>query len=303
MIRTIKYSLEEGEEGFVLSFTLPSSGVPPKDQYILTFDTPVSLPADPPTQVIFEPSNGSYVIFGRQNLNPKVFIKIKSLHRAETKTLIRLTIKDVLNTTLYRDYTMIVCVPQTITELSATLLPYINSSNIGPKGGSIVRLTSNNNNNNNISGNTSQLDVGMIVRGPGIPTDDVYYITTIINSIDVELNQLIAIPNNVSITDTFQFIRQTGCVDPKTLLKRSVISSYTVLDQSNNWTYIANNKLIARFVPFNIDQNYDTVILLPIKNPSLLLASNKSMPIPDVTIVKLGGRLMRDSICAAEAIL
>lgn len=300
MIRTITYSLEEGEKGFVLPFTLPSGGIAPKDQYVLTFDAPVSLPTDPPTTVSFEPSNGSYVIFGRQNLAPKTFVKIKSLHRAETKTLIRLTIKDVLNTILYRDYTMIICVPQSVTELSATLLPNTSTNNLGPKGGSIVRL--NTITNGNLSGNTAQLDIGMIVKGPGIPTNDIYYITTIINATDVELNKSITIPTNISSTGTFEFIRQTGCVDPNTLLKRSVISTYTVLDQSNNWTYIANNKLITRFVPFDIDQKSDIVILLPIKNSSLLLASDDPMPIPDVSIIKLGGRVMRDSICASQAI-
>jgi len=269
MIRTITYSLEEGEKGFILPFTLPSGGISPKDQYILTFDAPVSLPTNPAATVSFEPSNGSYVIFGRQNLAPKTFVRIKSLHRAETKTLIRLTIKDVLNTILYRDYAMIICVPQSITELSATLLPSNNSSNIGPKAGSIVRL--NNITNGSISGNTGTLDLGMTVRGPGIPTNEIYYIVTIINATDVELNKAIPVPtNNISTTGTFQFIRQTGCVDPSTLLKRSVISTYTVLDQSNNWTYITNNKLITKFVPFDIDQNSDTIILLPIKNSSLL---------------------------------
>jgi hypothetical protein len=301
MIKTITYSLEEGEKGFILPFTLPSgNSIASKDQYILTFDAPVSLPTDPPATVSFEPSNGSYVVFGRQNLAPKAFVKIRSLHRAETKTLIRLTIKDVLNTILYRDYIMIVCVPQSITELSATLLPNNSPNSIGPKGGSIVRL--NTVTNGNLSGNTSQLDVGMTVKGPGIPTNDNYYIVTIVNATDVELNKAIIISTNISSTGTFQFIRQTGCVDPNTLLKRSVISSYLVLDQSNNWTYIANNKLITRFVPFDIDQNSDTVILLPIKNSSLLLSYNDPIPVPDVSIIKLGGRVMRDSVCASQAI-
>lgn len=294
MIRTLTYSLEQGEAGFVLSFSVPPSAVKPKDQYIISLDVPVTLPENPPTTVLFEPSNGSYVVFGNRNLSPKVFVKIKSLHRAETKTLIRLTIKDVLNTILYRDYVMVMCIPETVVELNATLLPSNTNLNIGPNGGSIVRLSPAQN------VNTSQLDVGMVVRGPGIPnTGSVYYIISIISATDIELDRLV--PSATGSSGKFQFIRQTGCVDPNTLVKRSIISPYTVLDLSNNWTYTANSKLIVRFVPFDIGQNVDTVILLPIKNPSLLSSSADPSPIPDISLIKIGGRVINNSVCASEA--
>ena len=100
----------------------------------------------------------------------------------------------------------------------------------------------------------------------------------------------------------FEFIRQTGCVDPQTLLKRSVISTYTVLDITNNWTYIANNKLIVKFVPFDKNENLDTILLLPIKNPSLLLSSSDPSPIPDTSLVRIAGRVIGNSICVSAVI-
>lgn len=291
MIPTVNYSLEEVENGVMLSFNVPVSGIKPKDQYIVYFDCPVTLPENPPTTVSFEPSSGSYVIFGQANLKPKAFTKIKSVHRSQTQSLIRLTIKDTLNTTLYIDYLLVVATPQTTIELSASLLSTSTVGNIGPRGGSIIRLGTN-------TGNMSQLDVGMIVKGPGIPQSaQPYYIVNLLTNTDIELDRLIS--TNVTLSGTYQFIRQVGCVDATSLLKRTAVATYTVLDSHNNWTYKVNNKLIAKFIPY---QDNDTVVLLPIKNSSLLTAADEPLPIPDITIIQAGGRLMGDTSCVSEII-
>jgi len=307
MINTVNYSLEEGEAGIILPFLVPPSALKPKDQYILYFDSPVTLPENPPTTVTFEPSSGSYVIFGNKNVKPKVLLKIKSIHRSETKTLVRLTIKDDLNTTLYMDYVLVVCTPQSTIELPGSLLPTTTSGNIGPRGGSIIRLSSGNNIN------TSQLDIGMSIKGPGLVSSSSavsqYYIVNILSSTDIEIDRLVS--SNVGFSGTYQFIRSVGCVDATTLLKRTSTSSYMVLDSTNNWTYKVNNKLIAKFIPYSptyedmaskITKYPDLVVLLPIKNSSLLTASDDPLPIPDISIIKIGGRVMRDTVCVSEAL-
>jgi hypothetical protein len=95
MINTINHSLEEGEAGLLLRFNVDLAQLKKRDQYIVQFDSPVSLPYDPPISLSYTPDPPSYSIINSGGIIPQIFVKIKSLHRAETKTLLRLTIKDI----------------------------------------------------------------------------------------------------------------------------------------------------------------------------------------------------------------
>lgn len=62
MINTVNYSLEEGEAGLLLRFNVDSAQLKKRDQYIIQFDSPVSLPYDPPVTLSFTPDPPSYSI-------------------------------------------------------------------------------------------------------------------------------------------------------------------------------------------------------------------------------------------------
>jgi hypothetical protein len=63
---------------------------------------------------------------------------------------------------------------------------------------------------------------------------------------------------------------------------------YTILDQSNNWTYSINDKILAQFIPNNIQNSYDAVIMLPLKDFSTL-DDNQPQSMPLIASVVVGG--------------
>jgi len=288
MINTINHSLEEGEAGLLLRFNVDLAQLKKRDQYIVQFDSPVSLPYDPPISLSYTPDPPSYSIINSGGIIPQIFVKIKSLHRAETKTLLRLTIKDIYNTILYVDYLLIICSPQSTLKFEASLLPSNLSGNVGDSGGSKIKLA---------QPNTIRLDVGMSVTGPGLSSTISYTIKRIETADTLELDKLVPTFDNRTISGTFTFTRTTGCVDPSSLALRSSQPVYTILDFSNNWTYEIGNRIIAQFIVENKEDNLDTIVLLPIKNASLLNNPDNSAAIPSVSIVKAGGRVMNDSQC------
>jgi len=289
----INHSLEEGEAGLLLRFNVDQTQLKKRDQYIIQFDSPVSLPYDPPVFLDFTPSPPSYSLINNSNIVPQIFVKIKSLHRAETKTLLRLIIKDIYNTILYIDYLLIICSPQSTLKFDGSLLPTNSSTNVGDNGGSLIRLT---------QPNTIRLDVGMSVEGPGLSASETYLIRAIVTNDTVELNKLVPTFDNRQLNGTFTFTRVTGCVDPSTLALRSTQPTYTILDYNNNWTYKVGNRIIAQFIVENKNANLDTIVLLPIKNAALLNNSDTSAGIPSISIIKGGGRVMNDSQCLSELV-
>jgi hypothetical protein len=293
MINTINYSLEEGEAGLLLRFNVDPTQLKKRDQYIIQFDSPVSLPYDPPLTLSFTPDPPSYSIINSGEIIPQIFVKIKSLHRAETKTLLRLTIKDLYNNVLYVDYLLIVCSPQASLKFDASLLPSNIAGNIGNNGGSRIRLA---------QPNTIRLDVGMSVNGPGLSNTGSYTIVAIENNDLIELNRLVPTFDNRVISGTFTFTRITGCVDPGSLFLRSSQPVYTILDFSNNWTYEIGDRIIAQFILEDKNNNLDTIVLLPIKNTSVLNNPDSSASIPSISIVKGGGRVMGNSQCLSGLI-
>lgn len=296
MINTVNHSLEEGEAGLLLRFNVNKAQLKRRDQYIIEFDSPVSLPYDPPVTLSFTPNPPSYSVINYDDINPQVFVQIKSLHRAETKTLLRLTIKDVYNTILYTDYLLIVCSPQSTIKFEGSLLPTninTNVNNVGDNGGSLIKLA---------QPNTIRLDIGMSVSGPGLAANETYTIIAIVNSDTIELNKLVPTFDNRTITGTFTFTRITGCVDPSSLALRATQPVYTILDFANNWTYKVGNRIIAQFIVEDKNNYLDTVVLLPIKNAALLNNSDNPATIPSVSVIKGGGRVMADSACLSSLV-
>lgn len=293
MINTLQYSLEEGEAGILLTFDIDPAQLKQRDSYIISFDSPVSLPYDPPISLIFTPDPPSYVVVGSSNLSAKIFVKIKSLHRAETKTLLRLTIKDNLNSVLYTDYMLVVCSPQSTVKLDGALLSSANNANIGDNGGSLIRLN---------QPNTNRLEAGMTVSGNGLPPETTYTIRTIVDPQTIELNDRVGTFDNRNINALFTFTRVTGCVDPSSLALRSTQPLYTVLDFTNNWTYQIGSRIIAKFIVTDKHNNLDTVVLLPIKNAALLNNTDMPAPIPSVSVLKGSGRVMGDIQCLSELV-
>lgn len=359
MINTVSYSVEEAENGVVVTFPVPS-GLKSQNQYILYFDTPVSLPENPSNVINFEPSNGSYSVFGSSTFVPTVFVKIKSLHKNQTKTLLRLTIKDINNTVIYNDYILIICYPQLIVSITGKLLSS-NSANLGPNGGSLIQITGSDE-------STSSITVDAIVSGPGLDvslnrisktvssavsasaeiplldTLNVYAGMTAFKQDGTSIGTVVSIDNNSQITlskvatlnkdaiitfsrdNALQFIsvksiisdtifelnqqigntlEYSGTYSLKTVLgcsnsiESNTIQSqlYTLLNKENNWTYMVKNQIIAQFIP---DPGVDLIIFLPVKNTTLLAQDNQPAPIPEVSIVKLGGRVLNDSVCISS---
>lgn len=294
MIPIINYSLEEGDKGFLLSLNIDTTQLKRRDEYLVIFDSPVSLPKNPPTSVVFQPSSGSYTVFGSNTFVPKIFMQIKSSHRSETKTLIRLTIKDIYNTILYVDYVMIVCSPQSTFKIDGALLTNDIGSNIGPNGGSQIRLA---------KPESPRLVRGMTVTGPGLSNDTIYTVRSINGPDLVELDSVIN--TGINYSGTYTFTLSTSCVDPLSLDSSITVQPlYTILDFNNNWTYKAGDRLVAQFIPGtglgDKINNLDTIVLLPIKNTALLNTDDTPASLPSISVIKAAGRVNNDTDCISE---
>jgi hypothetical protein len=285
MLNTLQFSLEQAEDGVLVSFPVPVK-LPPKDRYILYFDSPVSLPSNSNNTITFEPMNGSYTIIGTSSFVPKVFIKIKSLYRIQSKTLIRLIIKDITNTIIYTDYILVICSPESSTTLSGKLL-IPNAGGIGPNGGSLIQITGSNQ-------STSTILVGDKVVGPGVPDSPPVYVKSIVSSLMFELSR--AMGNNLELSGSYTITRVLECVDPAAISNTVSSTLYTILDYINNWTYKVRDQIIAQFAVDDIDNNQELMVFLPIKNTALLAKDDAPYPIPETSIIKVGGRVINDTI-------
>lgn len=292
MITTVNLSLSQAENGVLLRFPAPAN-LRSGSQYILYFDAPVSLPETPANTISFQPNNGSYYISGSNNSQLTVVVSIKSLHKAQTKTLIRLVIKDINNNTIDTNYMLVVCSPSSESSFSGKILAAY-TGNFGPNGGRLLQI---------IGGNqaTSTVSIGDIVQGPGIPDTLTVTIRSILSSSTLELNTK-PIPTALSsnstpfeiggqeFSGTYTIIREIGCIDPTSSNSFQLQSEYTVLDQYNNWSYKVRDQILAQFILDDKENNSDCIVLLPIKNTSLLADKNEPNPIPAVSVVKIAGR-------------
>ena len=273
------FTLTECECGVSISFPSPGKSLLRRDEYLVYFDIESSLPVTPPSTISVFPK--SYNIISDNNFIGKVGMKIGSVHRGETQTLLKMSVKDKYNVLLYTDYNRVVCAPQNIVERGdVTVIP----GRSGPNGNSILSVE------------TSSLDVGMMVTGPGIPPNT--FILTIIGGSEIELSSSIIttyIPGTTAgSSEKYTFTRTTSCVDPATLKKREIQAQYIVLDKSNNWTYILNGKTALKFIRTD-PTDQDISVILPAKNKLLFPAENNKVNIPDIAMIYAGGRVTRDN--------
>ena len=273
------FTLTECECGVSISFPSPGKSLLRRDEYLVYFDIESSLPVSPPSTISVFPT--SYNIISDNNFIGKVGIKIGSVHRGETQTLLKMSVKDKYNVLLYTDYNRVVCAPQNIVERGdVTVIP----GRSGPNGNSILSVE------------TSSLDVGMMVTGPGIPPNT--FILTIIGDSEIELSSSMTttyVPGTTAgSSEKYTFTRTTSCVDPATLKKREIQAQYIVLDKSNNWTYILNGKTALKFIRTD-PTDQDISVILPAKNKSLFVAENTRVNIPDIALIYVGGRVSGDN--------
>jgi hypothetical protein len=296
MINTLNLSLSEAESGLIIRFSKPNN-LTPDTLYNIYFDSVVSLPANPPSTVSFVPENGSYTVLGSSIGSPQVWLKIQSSHTVQTKTLIRLTIKNTNNVIVHTDYLLIVASPSDTVTFEGTILQTNSSGNIGPNGGRILEIV-------NTNQSTSAVAVGDVITGPGIPDNIVVTIRSVLSSSRIELletpSEEGAVIDGGTYSGTYSIIRQVGCVNPLDQEYFQLGSQYTVLDYTNNWTFYVKNKILAKLVIDDPVAQENTVMLLPIKNVALISDPDVAPVIPALSVMKIGGRVRNNSIPVTE---
>jgi hypothetical protein len=306
-IKKVNKSLEEADNGFLLSFPPPPSGsVPPQDLYKYDFDVSYRLPLNPAATVIFTPGlpdnpDKAFYLSSSINASINIGVSVKSIHKAETQTLIRLRIKNIYNTTLYTDYILVVASPQQKVQLNGEILSRFGntSESIGLSGGRILRI----NTSETTTDVLSQLLRRMRVQGPGIPED----LTVTINSFmddnrsDIELLPFFDISGETSGTSrargTYTFTITSSCLSEEELTQIQFNDQFIVLEASNNWSFSFQDRTVVQFIPNSgIDPN-DISLLLSIKNFEALLGANASSAIPAASFLFGKGRVFGDSVC------
>jgi hypothetical protein len=278
MLNTYNTGLQECDCGLTLNFNNPSGVLPRKDEYFLTFTTESSLPIGT-NQVSLEPS--SYIITGSNNFIPKIIAKVRSTHRGETQSLIKLSIKDRYDQSLYTDYVKLICSPVSTIIVKGSIIGG-NNTVLGPNGFSTMSVST-----------AQELDVGMQVTGPGIDeTTGPVYIYTILSENSIELSQVI--PSASSALFNYTFTRTTSCIDPSSRI-RQLQSQNLILDKNNNWTYVSNDRFIIKFIRENPNDD-NIMIVVPSVNRTVL-TDIKNDSIPNVSSIKVIGRVSNDQYC------
>lgn len=276
MINTFNVSLEQCGCGTTINFTNPQNIIPKKDEYFLEFVVDSSLPANSNT-VILTPS--TYVISGDNNFVPRVIAEVKSTHRGENQSLIRLIIKDRYDQVLYTDYVKLVCSPVSTVSVNGTINRDANNSSLGPNGFTTMSVDS-----------TQELDIGMQVTGPGIDdTTGAVSVYTILSESQIELSTVISGGSVGSFTYTFT--RTDSCVSTD----RQPQSQQIVLNKQNNWKYVSNDRFVIQFIRQDPDDE-DIIVYVPAINRTVL--SNLELDnIPNVGYIYTVGRVNNDRDC------
>lgn len=305
-IKKVNRSLEEADKGILISFPPPPSGsVPPQDIYKYDFDVAYRLPLNPLSSVTFTPSTlnnkdkASY-LSSSINANINIGVAIKSIHKAETQTLIRLRIKTIYNTTLYTDYILVVASPNKELQIKGSILSRAGNSSesIGLNGGRILRLDPTTS-----SDTASQLFRGMRVIGPGIPENLTVSIRSFVadNRSDIEILPYFDIPGETSgnprAQGTYTFTLVSSCLSAEDLEQIKFNNQFIVLDSTNNWSFSFQDRPIVMFIPYSGISPNDISILLNIKNFDALLGPNSASSIPSLSLLYGKGRAFNDTIC------
>lgn len=281
MLNTFNAGLQACSCGLTLNFNNPSGEIPKKDEYFLEFKLDSSLPTNANTVTL---SPESYVISGSNNFIPQVVARVKSIHRGETQSLIRLTIKDRYNKQLYTDYIRLVCSPVATVTLKGSIIRATTTAGLGPNGFTTMSVVS-----------TQDLDVGMMITGPGIDsTTGPVYVHGILSESLIELSAVLDNIGDNFGTFNYTFTRTTSCVDPESRI-RQLQSQNLVLDKTNNWTHISNDRFIIKFIREN-QNDEDIVVVIPSVNKTLL-SDIKKDSIPTVSNISVIGRVSNDQYC------
>lgn len=306
-IKKVQKTLEEGDGGFLLSFPPPPSGsVTPQDLYKYDFDVSYRLPLSPLSNVIFTPSlpnspdKASY-LSSSIDANINIGLSIKSVHKAETQTLIRLRIRDVNNIVLYTDYILVVVSPQQKIQLRGEILSRAGnpSESIGLSGGRILRITTSDTTNDVLS----RLFRRMRVQGPGIPEDLTVTINSFVddNRAEIEILPYFDIVNEYAgisrARGTYTFTLTTSCLSETDLEEIQFNNQFIVLEANNNWSFSFQDRNVVQFIPGSGINPSDISLLLNIKNFEALLGANISSSIPSFGFLYGKGRVFDDSIC------
>lgn len=296
-IKKINKSLEEANNGFLLSFPPPPSGsLPPQDIYRYDFDIAYRLPLNPLSAVTFTPNlpdnpdKASY-LSSSINTNINIGISIRSIHKAETQTLVRLRIKNIYNTILYTDYILVVSSPKRQLTLKGSIVPTGTSESIGPNGGRILRLDTT-----TTSEAAAQLFRSMQVTGPGIPENSIVTIRSFIqdNRFDIELLPFF---DQVAGTGNYTFTLVSNCLSAEDLEQIKFSNRYIVLNSTNNWSFYFQDRFVIKFIPRSDLNPNEVSVLVDIKNFDVLLGADSSLSIPSMSYLYGKGRVFNDNIC------
>jgi hypothetical protein len=280
MIKTYNYNITQAECGVLVNFNpvfssfvdglgIPANSLPnlpAKETYILSFSVENTIPSGKATITL---SPITYTIANSKAFIPQVSAKINTQFNGESQSLIKLVIKDIYNNHLYSDYVNIVCSPNSTIQRNGTY----NTINKGPTNGTIINVES------------SDLLIGMTVKDIGSgASSNTFSIIKIISSGSIEILDN-TLPSTLPAgSRTFEFTRNIGCIAPD---NNSGNISYIYLNQSNNWTYKVNDKIIAKFNRANNNDN--VTIVLQAKNASKLPDKGSKQDIPSVSIVRVNG--------------
>lgn len=285
MINEFNTNINNLENGIILTFPSPSS-LSLHQEYICYFSTTNIIPDNVLTDITFAPS--SYAISGSNNSPITAIAKGKLSHKIYTKILIRLQIKDISNVIVHTDYILVNCSPvNTSFSINGKILSET-PANYGPNGGRLFVMSESN-----------QLAPSLVTEGdtltnPSIPDTLSIKIGKNIDPFTFELN---AAPTAGLIESSINNpkLNKNEYSGSFTITKSECVGinlheypKYTILDQSNNWTYSINNKILAQFIPDNMGDSYDSVIMLPLKDFSLL-DDNQPQSIPFISSVVVGG--------------
>lgn len=288
MITEFNTNITNLENGIVLAFPVPTS-LSLRQEYICYFDATNIIPDSIIADITFTPS--SYNISGSNQSLPTVIVKAKLSHKIRTKILVRLIIKNTANIVVHTDYILINCAPNNATFSIKGKILVETPANYGPNGGRLFAMSEAN-----------QLAPSLVTEG------DVLTSTLIPDTMKVTIGKNIdPFTFELNVTSGNGEVIESSINNPKlsgyeyvgnfTITKADCVGinlheypKYTILDQSNNWTYKLNNKILAQFIPNNIENSYDSVILLPLKDFSTL-NDNQPQNIPEVSFITVAGKV------------
>ena len=267
MINEFNTNISNLENGIILTFPSPSS-LSLHQEYICYFDTTNIIPDNVLTDVVFTPS--SYTISGSNKSPITVVVTGKLSHKIYTKILIRLQIKNIANVIIYTDYILVNCSPtNTSFSINGKILAET-PANYGPNGGRLFVMSEA----NQLA--PSLVTEGDVLTNPLIPETLRVKIGKNIDPFTFELN-VAPIAGLIESSINNPKLNKSEYSGSFTITKSECVGinlheypKYTILDQSNNWTYSINNKILAQFIPDDAEESYDSVIMLPLKDFSLL---------------------------------